>query len=202
MQTSKKYERSPLKPWSPLQRQLAAHSQFKGAPQQWIGTIRNLQKKGVSSVEIEWSKIIPMLAKHRAPLLHVDELMAFLADHPPCELVLQRHVTDEYVPLVHYKKQARPKGLPPIVVRRGLREVRVLHYLSRAFGLCIWLHYEIDSGLFGRHSYWSFSVPHGRKKLSPHPITHDFATPQEAMAYGRTLVARMARRLSAAGFVG
>ena len=202
MQTPEKYELSPLKLWSPLQRHLADNGQTKGTPQQWIGSIRNLQKKGVSSVEIEWSKIVPMLEVHPAPLLRVDELLGFLGDHPPCELVLQHHVTDEYVPLIHYEKQPRPQVLPPKVVRRGRHEVRVLHYRDRVFGLCIWLNIEFDSGLFGRHSYWSFSVPRGRKKLASHPVTHDFASAQEAMAYGRTLVARMARRLAAAGFVG
>jgi len=101
-QTPARYESSPLKLWSPLQRQLATGGQTKGTPQQWIGAIRKLQKNGVSSTEIEWAKIIPMLEKHPAARLHVDELLAFLVDHPPCELVPQRHITDEYVPLVHY----------------------------------------------------------------------------------------------------
>lgn len=46
-----KYEISPLKLWSPLRRQLAACDQAKGSPQQWIGTMRKLQRKGVSTQE-------------------------------------------------------------------------------------------------------------------------------------------------------
>lgn len=161
-----------------------------------------MQKKGVSAVEIEWSKIIPALEKHTAPLLHIDELLTILADKPPCELVLQRHITDEYEPLVHYVKQQRPAKPPPIAVRNGRREARLLHYKDRTFGLCIWLHVEFDAGLFGRHSYWSFSVPRGGRKLAPHPVDRRFSSVQEAMAYGRALVERMARRLAKEGFVG
>lgn len=201
-QTPKQYELSPLKLWSPLQRLLTASGQTKGTPQQWIGTIRNLQKKGVSAVEIEWANIIPVLEEHPEPLLHIDELLAFLTDAPPCELVLQRHITDEYAPLVRYEKQQRPAKLPPTVVRNGRREVCLLHYMDRTFGLCIWLHAEVDAGFFGRHSYWSFSIPHGRKKIAPHQVNRNFASAQEAMAYGRMLVERMGRRLTNAGFVG
>ncbi|KAB2309552.1 hypothetical protein F8A87_09830 [Betaproteobacteria bacterium SCN2] len=229
-QASERYELSPLKLWSPLQRQLAACGQTKGTPQQWIGTIRNLQKKGVSSVEIEWSGILSMLGEdeepsqvfdelvalaasltgdprhqstgHPPPVLHIDELIGFLNDKPPCELVLQRLVSNEYTPLVQYVKQVRPEKLPPSTVRKRRREVRLLHYRDRTFGICIWLHVEVDAGLFGRHSYWSLSVPRGRKKLSSEPVGRRFANPQSAMAYGRKLVNRMAQRLMQEGFVG
>ena len=201
-QPPEQYELSPLKLWSSLQRQLAASGQTKGTPQQWIGTIRNLQKKGVSAVEVEWSKIIRLLEVDPSPIHHIDDLLAFLAERPPCELVLQRHITDEYVPLVHYVKQQRPTEFPPITVRHGRREARLLHYRDRTFGLCIWLHTEFDKGLFARHSYWSFSIPRGRKKIAPHPVGRDFRSAQEAMAYGRALVVRMSRRLAKEGFVG
>lgn len=200
--TGKEYELSPINLWSPLQRQLVATGQAKGTPQQWIGSIRNLQGRGVSGVEIEWSNIIPELEEHHATLLHIDELLAFLKHAPPCELVLQRRVTDEYQPIVRYEKQQRPTEFPSIVVWRGRREARLLHYMDRAFGLCIWLHLEVDPGLFGRHRYWSLSVPRGRRKLASHPVERRFASSQEAMAYGRALVERMARRLAAVGFIG
>ncbi len=201
-QTPDHYELSPLKLWSSLQRQLAACGQIKCTPQQWIGTIRNLEKKGVSTVEIEWTEIVLVLDEHPEPTLHIDELLAFLNDNPPCDLVLQRHVTDEYSPLVRYEKQQRPTEFPPILVRNKRREVRLLHYVDRTFGLCIWLHVGFDAELFGRNRYWSFSIPRGRKKLAPHPVGRRFASSQEAMAYGRALVARMAQRLEVAGFVG
>lgn len=229
-QVSERYELSPLKLWSPLQRQLATCGQAKGTPQQWVGTIRNLQKKGVSAVEIEWSGIMSMLGedaesdrvlnelialaatltgkpKHERvepspPVLRVDELIDFLNDKPPCDLVLQRLVNNEYSPLVHYIKQQRPDKLPPFAIRKGKREVRLLHYKDRTFGICIWLHVEADTGLFGRHSYWSLSVPRGRKKLASEPVGRRFVSVQEAMAHGRALVKRMAQRLMKEGFVG
>ena len=196
------YDISPIKLWSPLQRQLATCGLTKGTPQQWLGTIRNLQKKGVSSVEIEWSEIVPLLADLPESVLVIESLLAFLKNQPACELVLQRHITDEYVPLVRYDKQQRPAKLPAILVRNGRREVRLLHYMDRTFGLCIWLHVDVDAELFGRRRYWSFSVPRGSKKLAPQPVGRKFVSAQEAMAYGRALVERMARRLAAQGFVG
>lgn len=202
------YETSPLNLWSPLQRQLAACGLTKASSQQWIGTIRNLQKKGVSAVEIEWSGVLRWLGvdtesgKQLLPVVYLAELLDFLAAQPPCELLLQRHVSNEYVPQVRYEKQQRPAEFPPAVVMHGRREVKVLHYQDRTFGICIWLHAEVDTGLFGRHCYWSLSVPRGGKKLATHPVGRRFASGQEALAYGRALVGRMARRLSQEGFVG
>ena len=128
MSVRQEYEISPLMLWSPLQRQLAACGLTKASPPQWIGTIRNLQKKGVSAVEIEWSDVLswlgevpesektfhelpafaaalegkppPAPAKQLLPVVHLDEILDFLATEPPCELVLQRHVSNEYVPQV------------------------------------------------------------------------------------------------------
>jgi hypothetical protein len=230
MPVQEQYEISPLKLWSPLQRQLAACGQVKGCTQQWIGTIRNLQKKGVSAVELEWSGVLPLLGEDfeankvfdelialaaalcgkppRAPVeqppsvVHVAALLAFLANKPACELVLQRHITNEYVPQIRYEKLPRPGKIPPPVVLNGRREVRILHYRERTFGLCIWLHVEVDAGLFGRHRYWSLSVPRGRKKLASHSVGRRFVSGHEALAYGRALIHRMAQRLSQEGFVG
>lgn len=196
------HEILPLKLWSSLQHQLAACGRDKGSPQQWTGTIRNLQKKGVSATEIEWSGIELALDNHPAPLLHIDDLLALLRDKPPSELVLQRLISKEYTPLVHYVKQTRPDKLPPITARNGNREFQVLHYMDRTFGICIWLHVEVDIGLLGRHIYWLLSVPRGRKKLASAPVSRSFSSPQEAMIYGRVLVKRMAQRLMKEGFVG
>lgn len=204
MQTDplEQYDISPIKLWSLLQRQLAASKQTKGSPQQWVGAIRNLQNKGISAAEIEWSEILLVLDEHPEPVLRIDELLAFLDVKPPCELVLQRHITNEYTPFVRYEKQQRPAKLPPISVRHGRREVRLLHYMDRTFGLCIWLHVDVDADLFGHRGYWSFSVPHGAKKLARHPVGRRFVSGQAAMAYGRAVVERMARRLATEGFVG
>ena len=87
------YEPSPLKPWSALRQRLAACGQAKATPQQWIGIIRNLQNKGVSAVEIEWSNVIPALEQSPELSLQLDELLACLAHYSPCELELQRNTT-------------------------------------------------------------------------------------------------------------
>ena len=204
MQTQplEQYDVSPVKLWSLLQQQLSTCGLAKGSPQQWIGTIRNLQKKGVSAVEVDWSYITPMLEKCTESSLSIDELLDFLEYEPECELVLQRHITNEYLPVVHYEKQQRSAEMPPVAICRGRREVRLLHYLNRTFGLHIWLHVGFDNELFGRHNYWSLSVPRGQKKLSQQPVARSFTTAHEAMAYGRMLVARMARRLASEGFIG
>lgn len=45
MQNLNQYELLPLKLYSAFQRQLVATGKAKGTPQQWIGTILNLQKR-------------------------------------------------------------------------------------------------------------------------------------------------------------
>lgn len=197
-----KYEVLPLTLWSQLQRRLASCGLTKGAPEQWIGTINNLQSSGVSAIEIEWCRVEKLLGSSSARSVTLGELLKFLTANSPCELVLQRQVTDQYAPFVCYEKQQRPTDLSATKVRNGRRELRLLHYQDRIFGLCIWLHVEMDAGLFGRHRYWSFSVPRGGKKIAKIPINKRFINPQQAMAYGRILIERMVRRLAADGFVG
>lgn len=196
------YALSPLRLWSPLQRMLTACGQTRGTPQQWLGMIRNFQKKGVSATEIEWSDIELRLEGDSESLLHIDDLLGFLTEEPPCELFLERLVSKEYAPQVHYVKQQRPPKLPPVTVRKGRRELRLLHYRDRIFGICIWAHIEIDAGLFGRNCYWSLTVPRGRKKMTSEYLGRSFASAQTAMSYGRALVKRMAQRLMQEGFIG
>ncbi|WP_422902007.1 hypothetical protein [Propionivibrio sp.] len=191
------YDVLPIKLESALHRQLAASGQTQCSPQQWLGILRNLQQKGVSGAEIEWSGIITRLESHPALKVHINELLAPMAGAPPCELVLQRRITDAFAPIVRYVKVERPAEFPPEIIRRGRREVRFLHYRDRSFGLSIWLHVEVDTGIFGRHKYWSFSVPSGRKHLPSFTVGKQFSSASEAMAYGRELVARMEP-----GFVG
>lgn len=200
--TPDKYEVLPLKLWSPLHSHLAASQQLKSSPQQWLGIIRNLEKKGVSRTEIAWSVIISYLESSPARYVQLSELLAFVSSAPPCELVLQRHINDEFSPDVRFVKQERPAEFPPETIRCGRREVRLLHYKDRSFGFCIWLHVDVEPGLFGRHRYWSFSVPSGWKHLPSFQNDKEFYNVSEAMAYGRVLIKSMARRLEAQGFVG
>jgi hypothetical protein len=230
MPEHEKYETSSIKLWSLLRRRLAACGQVKASPEQWLGTLRNLQKKGVSAVEVEWSGIMSMLGEDTEPdcvlnklvasaaslegkpsskqsdrlprILHIKKLLEWLAEKPPCDLVLQRRIVDEYAPVVRYEKQQRPTKLTPVLIRQGRREVRLLRYMDRTFGLCVWLHVNVDPDMFGHRGYWSFSVPRGVKKLAPQPVGRRFSSALEAMAYGRVLVERMARRLATQGFVG
>ncbi|MBK7813137.1 MAG: hypothetical protein IPJ52_01910 [Rhodocyclaceae bacterium] len=215
--------------WSPLQRQLASCGLTKASPQQWIGTIRNLQKKGVSAVEIEWSEILPWLgevpesgedfsrtgcvcrrSRRQASSRAGKAVAARRISRRTSTSLNQSHPASWFfnvtsatsMPQVRYEKQPRPAEFPPAVVVNGRREVKVLHYRDRTFGICIWLHVEVDTGLFGRHRYWSLSVPRGGKNLATHPVGRRFLSGQEVLAYGRALVGRMARRLSQDGFIG
>ena len=203
MHRSEKYEKSALKLWSPLLRYIANNGQSKATPQQWIGTIRNLQNKGVSSVEIDWSNVIPTLEELCTPYLRLDEVLAILTARPYCELVLQRQIFDDYEPLARWQKQRRPAEVVPNWYPFGRREARVLQYRDRSFELSIWLHQEIDPDFFrDRYTYWSLSVPGGRKRLVPRKSVRNFSTLDEAKAYGQALITRMARRLASEGFVG
>ncbi len=200
--TPDKYDVLPLKLRSALRSQLAASQQATCSALQWLGIIRNLETKGVSRTEIEWSGILRHLEANPARQVHLSELFTFLFSSPPCDLVLQRHISDEFSPDVRFVKQARPAVLPPETIQGGRREVRLLHYTDRSFGFCIWLHVDVAPSLFGRHRYWSFSVPSGWKHLPAFQNNKAFYSVADAMAYGRTLVKSMARRLEVQGFVG
>lgn len=198
-----KYEISPLKLWSPLHRQLAACGQAKATPEQWIGTIRNLQTKGVSTAEIEWSGILEYLADQADRKIPLQELLDGLAIEPPCELRLQRLIADDFSPTVRYVKQPRPDPLPEPSLRKSRREVCLLQYKDLSFGICVWLHVEVDWELSGeRFKYWTITVPRGKK----HPLAEQggkgFTTGTGALSHGRELVRRMAQQLASRGFVG
>ena len=202
-QPLEQYDISPIKLWSPLQRQLAACGLIKGSSQQWLGTIRNLRGNGVSAAEIEWSGILEYLADRSGHKIPLQEMLDALAVEPPCELRLQHLITDDFAPIVRYVKQPRPDPLPGPSLCRGRREVRLLQYKDLSFGVCIWLHVEVDRELTGeRFKYWMITVPRGRK----HPLANlggrGFTTAAAALSYGRELIQRMARRLASRGFVG
>ena len=72
-----RYEISPIKLQSLLRSRLAASGQARGTPEQWIGTIRNLKKKGVSEVEIKWSDVIPVLEAEKRQSIQLSELPLF-----------------------------------------------------------------------------------------------------------------------------
>ncbi len=200
--TPERHEVVPVNLWSPLLRKLKAAGPASATGRQWAGTLRNLRSKGVSATEIEWSGIVPLLERHADARITRAEIEAFLSRRPPCAPLLQRCVIAPFSPAVRYEKLPRPEKLPPTGIRNGQRQIRVLRYRDRSFGLHVWLHIEADRGLFGRHHYWSFTVKSGGKVLPTYVPGVEFATAREAMAFGRQVVAEMARQLREAGFVG
>jgi hypothetical protein len=202
MPVQEQYEILPLKLWSPLQRRLAACGQVKGSPQQWIGTIRNLQKNGVSSAEITWSGVEGFLIRQVDRRIPLPELLNFLETQPTCAVILQRHITDEFSPVIQFDKVPVPKELPHPTVKKGEREVRLLHYRERSFGVCIWFNTGYYQALFGRQKYWTVSVPVGRKHFPRFDSTMKFANPVRAMAFGRSLIRAVAQRFAEIDFIG
>lgn len=197
------FETQPIKLGSSLRQRLAACGQAIAPIDQWFGTIRNLQKNGVSSAEIEWSGIeeylVDQVARRR---IHLTELLDVLDTQPACELILQRHITDEFSPIVRFDKVPVPKEMPPPRVKKGVREVRLLHYRERSFGVCIWFNAGYYQALFGRQKYWTVSVPVGRKHFPKFDSTKKFANPVRAMAFGRSLIRAVAQRFAEKDFIG
>lgn len=192
----------PVQLFSALRAKLATHKQETATPAQWAGIVSKLSQQGVSQTEIEWSGLLEHLASLQVRSVGKAALLAWLDKAPVCELALLRLTTNEFAPRVFYERQALPDLMPAHTVRRGCRELRLLQYLDKSFGLHIWLHVLMDSELFGRHCYWSVTVPRGRKKLAEVPLGRGFLTLHEALNYGRELVRRMATRLGKNGFVG
>jgi hypothetical protein len=169
---------------------------------QWLGTINNLQKRGVSAAEIEWSGVLEFLRGLNDQKVSRDQVIDYLTQSGICDLTLKRGVTEHYSPTLRYRKFPRPEKMPPFVMVGGRRELQLLHYTEGSFGLSIWMHLEADEGLFGRHCYWSLSIPRGRSKLGAERGRRQFATVKEAMAYGGKILGRFQRKLTAEGFVG
>lgn len=197
------FETQPIRLWSTLRQRLVACGQAVAPIDQWFGTIRNLQKSGVSSAEIEWSGIEGYLVNQDARRrIHLTELLKVLDTQAACELLLQRHVTDEFSPIVRFDKVPAPKEIPRPRVKKGVREVRLLHYRERSFGVCIWFNAGYYQELFGRQKYWTVSVPIGRKHFPKFDSTQKFVNPVRAMAFGRSLIRAVARRFAEKDFIG
>lgn len=187
--------------YSLLKARVQALGHCSASPEQWIGRIMNLQREGVSSREIDWTRVIQHLRSLEGSRVKASDIVEFLVDRPACDLVCYREVTDEFRPTVRFEKAAmRPDQLRSRV-SKNCREVRALQFVDRVFGLQVWGHVDVDDGLFGRHRYWSIKFPSGKR----HPLSglnaKVFATPREAMQFGRQQIAAMADRLRREGFV-
>lgn len=202
MSYTEDFETQTIKLWSPLQTRLNSCGQKIASPDQWLGIIKNLQKNGVSTAEIEWSGIEVFLSESAAKRLPINELLDFLANAPPCDLTLARHVTNAFSPIVRYEKIATPADVPSYLVKRGKREVKILNYRDRSFGINIWFHLDYDDGFFGRGKYWTVNVERGRKHFPSFDAEIKYPNPVNALTFGRKLVAGMADRMASAQIVG
>lgn len=199
---SQEYEIHSLKLGSPLRTRLAAGGQKVASPEQWTGLIRNLQKNGVAQAELDWSGVEDFLKHSTDKRIPLQDLLDFLNDRPPCELTLVRHISSVFDPIVRFEKLIAPKEIPAYEVKNRKREVRLLHYRERSFGIQVWLHLGYDMGLFGREKYWTVNVQGGRKHFRGFEPLKKFRDPAAALAYGRKLIKDLALRLTERQFTG
>ena len=192
----------PLKLTSLLMSNLRENRTQSAFLDQWAATIKNLQKRGVSATEIEWSGVLEYLAGQKGGKVSREQIIDYLESTGICELTLKRSVTERYSPTLRFRRHARPEKMPPYVTVNERRELQLLHYTERSFGLAIWLHIEVDDGLFGRHCYWSMAIPRGRGKLGADRGRKRFLSVKDAMSYGAQLIGRFKRRLDSEGFIG
>jgi hypothetical protein len=202
MMTGPKLETQQITLYSALEKRLVELGLKTARAGEWLRIIRNLPKKGVSETEIEWTQIAWFLELDLEARITIDDIRKFLVCEQPCELLLQRHVEDKFAPVVRFDQQKLPAHPPPIKMRYGLRETRLLHVRDRSFGIGVWSHTQVDPELFGQNRYWSVSVPRGRKHLPTYDPVNRFASSSDALAYGRKLVGDMAASLRSKGFVG
>jgi hypothetical protein len=196
------FEVVPLKLTSLLLSSIRESGTQKARAEQWAGTIRNMQNRGVSAAEIEWSGVLDYLAGMKDCQVSRNQIIDFLEGTGVCDLSLKRCITERYSPTLRYRKFPRPQKMPPYVIVNGRRELQLIHYTEGSFGLAIWLHLEVDNGLFGRHCYWSMAIPRGRRKLGAERGKRRFASVKAAMSYGAQLIGRFTKRLEAEGFIG
>jgi hypothetical protein len=74
-----RYESKPLNLWSPLRRKLEVAPQSVAQAEQWVGLIRNFEKTGVSSTEIEWSSLLSFLQSRTGKKVTNETLLKVLS---------------------------------------------------------------------------------------------------------------------------
>ena len=197
-----RYESEPLNLWSPLRRKLEAVPQSVAQAEQWIGQIRNFEKTGVSSTEIEWSHLLLYLQSCSGQKIPKNELLAALADEFVWDLRLVRQVNDDFTPSLNFYRLPEPSEELPIFVKDGIREQTYPVLRDRTFGLCVNRHRECDAGLFGHHQYWTLSLPHGQRKFGFTARNEEFETFEQATAHAEQLLVKFKNHLAKEGFVG
>lgn len=197
-----RYESEPLNLWSPLRRKLEVVPQSVAQAEQWIGLIRNFEKTGVSSTEIEWSNLLLYLQSCPGQKISKNELLAALTDEFFWDLSLVRQVNDDFSPSLNFYRLPEPAEELPIFVKDGIREQKYPILRDRTFGLCVNRHRECDAGLFGHHQYWTLSLPHGQRKFGFTARNEEFETFEQAIAHAEQLLVQFKKRLAKEGFVG
>lgn len=197
-----RYESEPLNLWSPLRRKLEAVPQSVAKSEQWLGLIRNFEKIGVSSTEIEWSNLLPYLQSCHGQKISKNELLAALTDKFIWDLTLVRQVNDDFSPTLNFYRLSESTEELPVFIKEGIREQKCPVLRDQTFGLCINRHRECDVGLFGHHEYWTISLPHGQRKFGFNSKYEKFETLIEATAHAEKLLVQFKKRLAEEGFVG
>ncbi len=197
-----RYESEPLNLWSPLRRKLGGASQSIAQAEQWIGLIRNFEKSGVSSTEIEWSNLLSFLRAHPGQKIPKEKLLEVLSEELFWDLKLIRQVNDDFKPSLNFQRLPDPAEERPVFIKDGIREQKNAVYRDRTFGLCINRHQECDPGLFGRHEYWTLSLPHGQRKFGFTAKYEEFQTLEQATKHAEQQLSQFKKRLAEEGFVG
>ena len=197
-----RYETEPLNLWSPLRRKLEVAPQSVAQAEQWVGLIRNFEKAGVSSTEIEWSSLLSFLQSRTGKKVTKETLLKVLSEELFWDLELVRQVNDDFTPSLNFQRLPEPPDELPVFIKDGIREQKHAEYRDRTFGLCINRHQECDLGLFGRHEYWTLSLPHGQRKFGFTAKYEEFGTIEEATKHAEKQLTQFKKRLAKEGFVG
>lgn len=189
--------------FSGMEKAILATGLERASGNQWQGTLNNLQHKGVSRVEIDWSGLPQWLSDRENQRVSVRDLLA--ATKQDCRVQLQRLITNDYLPAPRYRGIRRP-DLPPAPKRQGkYREFIFLEVEERSFGLKIFRHIEstdAQGSLLPRYHYWTVQVPRGKRAFSGRRDQRKFPTIQTALHHGRELIRLYGRNMAAKGFVG
>lgn len=198
-----RHQSEPLNLWSSLYRKLEAVTQPSASAEQWAGLIRNFEKSGVSTTEIEWSGLLHFLAFSPGVKFTKEQLIGEFSKRLCWDLSLVRQINDDYSPSLSFHRLPAPHEALPTLVKNGVREQKCTVYQDRSFGLCINRHRECDPGLFGSHEYWTLSLPRGQRKFGFGAAKiRKFQTAEHAKAHAETLLARFKERLVTEGIVG
>ena len=154
---------------------------------QWLSTLENSAKLGVSGVELEWSGLADWLKQQAGPLTR-KMLLLHLRDFKYA-INLCYQSSDAYQPLVTFEETCKLIKDPRHPLHQKGRGYAVIRYHNRTLGFKVAM--EKRASLFRDNILWVLLDHRGKLVKDGQRMPLVFADPQTAMQRAKSIAARM-----------